>query len=441
MRILLVSHKFPPRALGGVEIYTQRLAHALRSRHEVAVLYRHDEPDGPAQMRHESHEDGFAQYRIACNPQGLAASAAGEFFDTFLGRRIEASFRQVLAQFQPDLVHFQHVATLSAQLLMIARQWGLPVVLTLHDYWFICCNSQLIWPDATVCRGKAWGMNCVRCAAAARFPSPLVRWVRPALAPLFIYRDQVVRKAALNADQYISPSHFLVDQYVAAGFPRGRFIKLENGIPVAQIKAFASPHRSSSDRSIRIAYLGSLAWQKGPHVLAEAFSRLPPGTARLRIWGDPNVFPSYSDRVRRALAAHDAQLMGPVPNEQVGRVLADADVLVVPSLWYENSPVVIQEARAAGVPVIVSGHGALAEKVHDGVNGLHFPRGNAAALAQTLQRLVDEPGLLPRLRQGIVPPMDMSEHVQRLETIYEQQRVRAEGTMRPETSVPQDLRT
>jgi glycosyltransferase involved in cell wall biosynthesis len=82
--------------------------------------------------------------------------------------------------------------------------------------------------------------------------------------------------------------------------------------------------------------------------------------------------------------------------------------------------VVIQEARAAGVPVVASGHGALAEKVHDGVDGLHFPPGDAAALRRTLQRLLDEPDLLPRLRQGIPAPMDVAEHVQRLEPIYHQ---------------------
>ena len=421
MRILLVSHKFPPHALGGVEIYTHRVARALSDQHEVAVLYRHDGPGAPALMMDESHAEGFAQYRVAGNPQGLAASAAGEFFDTFLGRQIEASFRQVIARFQPDIVHFQHVAGLSAHLLAIVRRRGIPVVLTLHDYWFICCNSQLVWPDARVCRGKAWGMNCVRCAAAARFPSPLVRWARPALAPFFIYRDRVVRKATLSAERYISPSHFLIDQYVSAGFPKDRFTQLENGIPVEQIRGFPSPPGYAADGPLRITYLGSLAWQKGPHVLVQAFSLLPPGTARLRIWGDPKVFPSYSDGLRQALAAQDAQLMGAVPNDQVGRVLADADVLVVPSLWYENSPVVIQESRAAGVPVVVSGHGALTEKVRDGVDGLHFPPGDAAALAQTLKRLVDEPDLLPRLRQGILPPMDMGEHVRRLEAIYERQ--------------------
>jgi glycosyltransferase involved in cell wall biosynthesis len=95
-------------------------------------------------------------------------------------------------------------------------------------------------------------------------------------------------------------------------------------------------------------------------------------------------------------------------------------VVVVPSLWFENSPVVIQEARAAGVPVVASRHGALVEKVRDGVDGLLFTPGDAGALRQALLRVAEEPGLLVRLRLGVPPAMDLGEHVEKLEQIYEQ---------------------
>ena len=258
-------------------------------------------------------------------------------------------------------------------------------------------------------------MNCVRCAAAARFPSRLVTWLRPFLAPLFVYRDRVVRSAARKASLLISPSRFLIQQYVAAGLPADRLVFLENGLPLEHIQRAV---RRPADGPLRVAFLGSLAWQKGVHVLAEAFGQLPEGVARLRIWGDPDVFPEYGERLRELVQRPDAELMGRVANEQVGDVLADTDVLVVPSLWYENSPMVIQEARAAGVPVVVSGHGALAEKVQDKVDGLHFAPGDAGSLCRTLERLAAEPDLLPRLRDGLPAPMDMTEHVRRVEELY-----------------------
>jgi len=417
MRILLVAHKYPPYALGGVEVYTQHLARALRVRHEVAVFFRHDDREGPPFAAQGGEAGGVRLRRVSCNSSGLGASVAGEFFHTFLNRAIEADFAHLVAGFQPELIHVQHVMGLSARLLPLARAAGVPVLLTLHDYWFLCSNSQLIWPDGQVCRGKAWGVNCVRCAAAARFPSPLVRWLRPALAPLFLFRDRVVRNAALAADRLIAPSHFLIERYTTAGFPASRFEYLENGIAVEEIRRFP---RLSGGGALRVTFLGSLAWQKGVHVLAEAWRGLPAGAARLRIWGDPQVFPEYSTRLRGLLTGTGAELMGRIANERVGEVLADSDVVVVPSLWFENSPVVIQEARAAGVPVVASGHGALAEKVHDGVDGLLFPPGDAGALRQALQRLIEEPELLPRLRQGVQPAMDVEAHVQKLERIYEQ---------------------
>jgi glycosyltransferase involved in cell wall biosynthesis len=237
------------------------------------------------------------------------------------------------------------------------------------------------------------------------------------LAPLFLYRDRIVRRAALQAQRLISPSHFLIDRYIEEGFPADRFTYLENGLPTDHLRNLSW---QPSNGPLRVTFLGSLAWQKGVHVLAEAFKALPPGTARLRIWGDPAVFSDYVDGVRRSLAHPDVEWMGRIANERVGEVLADSDVMVAPSVWYENSPIVIQEARAAGVPVVASGHGALAEKVRHEIDGLLFPPGDAVALRQALLRLVEEPDLLPRLRVGMPPPADMDEHMEQLETIYRQ---------------------
>lgn len=423
MRILLVTHKYPPYSLGGVEVYTRHLARALSAEHQIAVFFRHDEggapPGAPPFAEQDTTVDGILLRQVALNPGGWHASIAGEFVGTFLNHEVAASFCRFLDRFEPDLVHFQHVMALSARLLPLTRQWGIPALLTLHDYWFLCGNSQLIWPDGQTCRGKALGMNCVRCAAAARFPSPLATVLRPALAPLFFYRDRVVRQAALQAQRFIAPSHFLIEQYVSAGFPAERFVYLENGLPLDHIRRAADRDRPPGPAApLRVTFLGSLAWQKGVHILVEAFAGLPPGIARLRIWGDPGIFPEYTGQLRDVLPNPQGVLMGRVENKRVGEVLANSDVVVVPSLWYENSPIVIQEARAAGVPVVASDHGALSEKVRHGVDGLLFPPGDVVALRQALQRLVDEPDLLPHLRRNIPPVVQMQDHVAELESIY-----------------------
>jgi glycosyltransferase involved in cell wall biosynthesis len=305
--------------------------------------------------------------------------------------------------------------SLSYRLIARARRRGLPCLLTLHDYWFICSNSQLIWPDARVCQGKGLGLNCVRCATA-RIGKPWMKAARVLIAPIFQLRDALVRRAALGADLLIAPSRFLIDQYVAAGFPAGRFKWLENGIDAECIQAFAR-QPPGGDR-VHVTYLGSLAWQKGVHILVQAAHALSSERVCVRLFGSLGTFPDYVDFLRELANPAHTTFEGMLPHDLIGRALAETDVLVVPSLWYENSPVTIQEAFAAGVPVMASRLGALSEKVCHEVNGLLVPPGDVEAWRRMLERLVNEPGLLERLRRGVPPVMAIQEHVQQLEPVY-----------------------
>ncbi len=407
MRIALVVHKFPPSSIGGTEIYTLNVARELARRgHTVFVFYRHDQATSPAMVWEK--QEGFSTCRVS-RPKPMSALA--QFLDTFYNPDVERAFDRFLDETRPDLVHFQHVMLLSYRLISRVKQRGRPALLTLHDYWFICSNSQLIWPDAQVCRGKAWGLNCARCALA-RIQAGRIALLRPLAAPALQVRDALVRQAGLRADRLIAPSHFLIQQYIQAGFPAGRFIYLENGIDVERIRRY--PRQPSTDGRLRFTYLGSLAWQKGVHILVKAFRDIPPDQAMLRIYGSPAVFPEYAAHLRQLANPANTFFEGEVPNEQVGRVLAETDVVVVvPSLWYENSPVVIQEAFAAGVPVIASNLGALPEKV--GAAGWLFPAGDAGKLQALLEQFITSKIALHAHK---VEPEYIIAAVQRLTEIY-----------------------
>jgi len=414
MRIALVVHKFPPSSMGGTEVYTWNIARELAHRgHDVFVFYRHESPGAEAVAWEE--REGFKACRVSRGLDAATASAPALFLDTFYNVDVERAFRTFLDAAQPDLVHFQHVMWLSYPLIAIARDRGLRTVLTLHDYWFLCGNAQLIWPDAQVCRGKAWGWNCARCALA-RVNAPLVRLLKPGIALGFLVRDALVRRAARQADRWLAPSHWLIEQYVKAGFPAARFTYLENGIDVERIRRH--PRQASPDQQVRFSYLGSLAWQKGVHVAAQAFRGIPAQKARLRIYGSPKAFPDYSASLRETIDATNTSLEGEVPNEEVSRVLAETDMLLVPSLWYENSPMVIQEARAAGVPVIASRLGALAEKIRPGIDGLLCTPGDAQEWQRAVLGIIAEPERLKDLQSHLAPPMSIHQHVDLLERIY-----------------------
>mgnify|MGYP001167431608 CR=1 FL=1 len=418
MRIALVVHKFPPASLGGTEVYTQSLAQELATRgHQVAVFFRCEPPGASAPGQEWEWREGFRALRVWRGFDPVAASPVAKYFDTFANRDIESRFDAFLDEFKPDLVHFQHVMWLSHRLIHAVKARGLPSLLTLHDYWFVCANSQLVWPDHRTCQGKLGDLNCARCALAqTRLPGST--FLRPLVAPAFWVRDYLVRRAAFGVDHWLAPSRFLISRYVREGFPAKRFTFLENGIDVRDVQSH--PRQEKTGGPLRFTYLGSLAWQKGVHVVVEAFRGIPAARATLAVYGDPSTFPDYARSISTLADPANTVLKGVLPRDAVGHALAGTDVLVVPSVWYENSPLVIQEAFAAGVPVVASNIGALSEKVRPGVDGWLCPPGDAQAWHKTLLRLAEDPEEVTRVRAGVQPPMSLQDHVTRLEELYVQ---------------------
>lgn len=418
MRVLLVVHQYSPYRLGGTEVYTRNLAAELARRgHEPVVYFRADVDERPFAAQEEIL-DGIRAHRVSAPLVGWRAHPLVEFYRTFRNPDIERDFVAFLEAEHPDIVHFQHAMALSARLLPLAQGLGYPSFLTLHDYWFICANSQLIWPDARICTGKAGGLNCARCALARLGGGPRTLPLRPLLAPLFLWRDGVVRRAAWAAARWISPSLFLMDRYRQAGFPEERLTFLENGLDLERLRGF--PRRPATGGRVRFTFIGSLAWQKGVHVPVEAFRDLPADRARLRIYGNLQTFPAYTARLLELHNPQTTEFMGPVPNTEVGSVLAETDFLLVPSLWYENSPVVIQEANASAVPIIASKLGAMVEKVHEGQTGWLFPPGDSVALRQLLLRVINGECHLPRSLQNPAPVLSVAEHCKQLLELYKE---------------------
>ena len=159
--------------------------------------------------------------------------------------------------------------------------------------------------------------------------------------------------------------------------------------------------RAASDGRLRVGFVGTLVWHKGAHVLIEAVRGLPAGRVDVRLHGDPSAFPSYVGRLRAAATGLPVRFMGPFDRERAGEVYGDLDVLVVPSLWAENSPLVIHEACMAGVPVVGARQGGIPELVTDGVNGLLYDAFSPSALAAALASLLEDRGRLARFRAAL----------------------------------------
>lgn len=405
MKILNVIHQSLPRWLGGAEVYAHQLAQALNQRGHEAMLFTREE-GGAGWKRTEL--DGVVIYRCHTSPM----SDADKMRSVFGHPRVERAFAEVLAEGQPDLVHFQHLLGLSPDLFWQAVRAGLPTVLTMQDYWYVCANTKLLTNyDGQLCNGPRLWFNCARCGAAKLGMG--ARWLAPAFAPAFAARDLTLRRVLRRADRLIAPSQFLHDTYVRLGAPAERTQVLAGGVHLPPIPA--QPIRTQGP--LRVLFMGSLLPLKGAHILIEAFNGLPP-EAELAIAGDPERDPGYARRLRQLAQHPGIRWLGPVPRTDVWERFNWADVVAVPSLWYENAPLVIQEALAMRRPVLASDLGSLAEWVRDEVDGALFAPGDVPALSRLLKRLATQREVVVRWQNNIQPIRTMHDLARDMEAVY-----------------------
>jgi glycosyltransferase involved in cell wall biosynthesis len=174
-----------------------------------------------------------------------------------------------------------------------------------------------------------------------------------------------------------------------------------------------------SKARLRIGFVGTLASYKGCHVLLDAVREIPRDQFSVKIYGRESDFPDYVAQLRQLSAGNAAvQFCGLFPIGDIGRIMAELDVVVVPSTWNENTPLVVYAAQGAGCVVIGSHVPGIAEAVRDGVDGLLFPPGNVGALRQILQTLIDAPAALRQLRSNCRPPKSISHYVDELLAVW-----------------------
>lgn len=441
MKILYVVHQFFPRHLTGTETYTYELARAAKDRgHEVSVLcYEHsDLPGVPRRGVLREEYAGIPVTRFCYDSRAWRNPTLYEYWNEEFGELA----KQFLQDQRPDLIHFTHNSLLSAALLKSAHALGIPTVLTLTDFWYICPRMQLVRGDGSLCEGPVAELDCYECYHAPvldkwrfitdRLPCPLRRGVAALRARLkrkvlaskaasdefldaALNRAPRLKEAVKLVDVVIAPTRFLLDMFRKNGFDTSRFRLINFGINAALLKDAAK----TPSNAFRFAFVGTLSHHKGCHVLIDAFRRISSDRPELRIYGSEAQFPQYARSVRKA-AAGDARIkfLGTFPRENIGSVLAGMDALVMPSLWYENSPLMLLFALRSHTPVIASDVGGLSEFIRDGENGLLFKTGDAESLSGVMRRFVDDAALSGRVRAAVINVKSIEEHSAEIEDIY-----------------------
>lgn len=440
MRVLHVIHDFLPRHRAGSQIYVYNLCRQLSRRHDVTVLCAEYDPRRPhgALVRRS--------YRGTPVVELINNWAFSRFEETYRSGAINARLRQVLLETAPDVVHVHNLATLSLDLPALAAALGIPVVATLHDYTLVCpAGGQCVHvAERHVCRQLDPG-RCSRCFAQSAYGRQLSLgpWARAAglLAGLAhraglggllpaaggalgrlsvggVPAAAIARRlehlvAVYEAvELFVSPSRALADDLVRFGLPAAKVRVSDYGFP-----PLARRPRRRAGRRLRIGFVGTLVWHKGVHVLIEAAASLPRAAFEVLVFGGTETFPAYVASLRHAARGLPVRFMGGFGEDEAAGVYAQLDVLVVPSLWPENSPLVIHEARQAGVVVVGSRHGGTVERVRHERDGLLYDA-SAAALARALARLIETPELIERLAAAAPPVKSLEQDAAEWEQLY-----------------------
>ena len=439
MRVLFAAHQFFPEHRAGTETLTLGLARALSERgHETAVFAaKRSVPAGdirPGAVQ-DYEFDGVPVRRVGRPQESLARSYRLNYDNPLMALRLGEHLRE----FAPDVVHFTHLQGLSANVIPAVKETGVPAVYTATDFWTICPVVDLLRHDGALCTGPD-DAHCPRCVASRQPGSKVAEAVRrtpgpalsaaaslsrtslserlPALERLrsLSERPAYIRELVNSLDRILAPTHLMRDLLVRNGVREDLVEISRYGLDASHLDV----SRKKDGSRTRFGFIGTLGPHKGLDLLLRAFRRLPPGLdASLTIYGEPGGFEEFHERLRRMAEGDDrVSFAGPFPPERLGAVLSEMDVLVVPSRWYENAPLVVYSAFAAGIPVVATGVGGLSEVVEDGRNGLLFPLEDAEALSRCLGRMAGEPGLLVRLRQGIEPVKSLGESAEEMESLY-----------------------
>jgi glycosyltransferase involved in cell wall biosynthesis len=413
IRVLTLVHNHPHFHPGGAEIHALEIHRAMKEsdRFEPLLLAAAPGWDFPTRSNR-------SLYRLRSDDPSELLWAVDDFDHFHLTGRDKESYtrdlRSVLERFEPHVVHVQHFLQLGLDALTEIRMSGpdVPIVFTLHEFLPICHSRGIMLRRGTTerCSGSSpW--RCHQC-----FPehSP----------EEFFLRDKFVRAQLEHVDLFLAPSHALKSRYVDWGIPADRIRFQDYGRQ-------APPRRSivpvSSVDTRRFVFLGQVMRHKGILVLLQAMqilARRRRDDITLAICGTNLHFDGdeYVREVGETIEALEGRvvLRGGYEPHEIPSLLEGMAWVVVPSIWWENSPLVIQEAFANGRPVLCSDIGGMAEKVRHEVDGLHFRAGDPVALADTMEKVAGNDDLWERLHSGIPPIYTLDEALLELEQIYNQ---------------------
>ena len=399
-RILVISHAHPDFSLGGGEIAAYNLFKAFQGHPEVEetwFLARADRRRGVTGAITLRRENEYIWEQTVHDWMRMKAVHQDS---------LTTWFTDLIRALRPTVVYTHHYAHLGLEYLRIIKQIDpqIKIIMTLHEYMAICANNgQMIKRDSfKLCSRESYD-ECAQC-----FPDKT--------AEDFWLRKHYFQSHFAYIDQFVSPSEFLRQRYIQWGLKPEKIVVIENG----QSDEQPLPPRllGEGETRNRFGYFGQINPYKGLDFLLEMLTEMPKAQRKkivVEIHGanlesQPTEYREKIERLREPLIAQGVlQWVGTYqPNELRSR-MAGVDWIIVPSIWWENSPMVIQEAFVCGRPLIVSDIGGMAEKIRDGIDGYHAPARNKLGWQDKLLSVAGYTDQWQTLAEQITKPITYGE--------------------------------
>jgi glycosyltransferase involved in cell wall biosynthesis len=388
MKIVVISHAHPTFSKGGAELAAYYLWQGINSLsgHESWFIGR-----GQPELMHQFTTlaaIGEREYLLAGNANIEQLTAT-----TSLDPQNDLS--QLLASIQPDVVHFHHYVHVGVETIRLVKNIcpQAKIFMTLHEYIAICQNNgQMVKTNGRLCYQYS-PRECHLCF--------------PHIPQENIFLREIYIKSFFKlVDQFIAPSKFLRERYIQWGLKPERISVIENGLPESE----KIPPRKLRTDEIRgkFAYFGQINPYKGVDVILEALINLPKKTRKkvtLDIFGSglESQTQAFQDKIHLLIkkCKDSVRLHGAYEPEEMPRLIAETDWVVMGSIWWENSPLVIQEAYKFGRPLIVPDIGGMAEKVQPGEGGLTYRARDSFSLANLISTVIEDQTMFDEIHSKI----------------------------------------
>ena len=421
MHILKIIHGYPPNYNAGSEVYSQSICNELSKHHRVSVFTREENPYAPDfAIRHQKASDNLESYFVN-NPQSK---------DGYRHKQLDDNFAKLISEIKPDIAHIGHLNHLSTGLIDELVKLKIPIIFTLHDFWLMCPRGQFLTRSIgnennfQLCEkqdDKRCATDCYKVYFSGREENEnteIEKW------STWIHHRMIETKAIIDkVTLFIAPSNYLRDRFINDfGVPENKITYLDYGFPT---KYLTQTQKSKGKTNYTFGYIGTHIPAKGVNILIEAFKQIEE-PAVLKIFGRAN---GQNTNALKALAENSKnriEFSGEYINHNLANdVFSNVDCIVVPSIWGENSPLVIHEAQSCKVPVITADFGGMREYVQHKVNGLLFEHRNTNSLKEQLRFAIANPNLLKQFgekaylfsEEGNVP--DIQSHCDELTSIYQ----------------------